>query len=1219
VATLQELIDAAGGNLTPDQIVARLSQASKAVQAAKVPYTPAPMPPPVYSPAPSPPSYAPAAPRVIPPFTPPPMAPATPAPYGPPQPTGNLKQLLTQVPSQPSPYRPLPMGYGQELGPPRLNTLANMQLLGFIAGMPNANPMAAPGAGGYIPPGMSAQDIAYQKAMAGMVTPETIRQYAGEAPLESGYPEPKEMDFPDYYSFQRAHDEWLGYQREKANRMPYPTPVQAGLRSALGTAEIVTASPITLIPGEEKIPSVARRPLETATAPGIWAMGAGGGLGGAAKLTAQFAGGELAGGLIGRRVGGEKGETIGQIAGGLTGPLLMPLAGKAGKVAARELTTGRLSSERGAIGKVPEEAPKAGETVAKAAEEAVPPNPRAGLVDLIAGAREAQPQVAAELHAKRVGQAGAIAGIRGSPKYAEEKAFQMAMAQTKGKLVKPTIEANVTPEQVAEWRQILRDSPKYKPFEWRNARTALDTLALGELPTPGELVLLEREFPGITKAVEAWRPLGGKLWREFVEAANIPRAVLASYDLSAPLRQGALLGPGHPKEFLSDLIPMVKAAAREKNAQAIYDNIIAHPIYEQYLEPGGLFVAAPNAAEMVGREEAFMGLGKGRVAGLIEKIPGIRQSQRAYEAFLNKLRFDVGKTTIESWQKRGIQFTEEDVKDLCNWLNVASGRGKLGKFERAAPELAAGIFSPRLLAARLETLPTLVTSTPLVRKMVARDLAAFIGTNLGLLSVLKFTGAADVELDPRSTDFGKIKVGPTRIDSWGGFQQIARTVAQIATGQRKDTVLGSIYSADRLTVLSRFFQGKLSPAAGFIADLLRGSTFTGEELSAAPGQLKAQAFNRLAPMFIQDVTDAVREWGPKGALLVSSGFFGTGTLTYETAFENLLTAKDKAAQVAGAKSFDDLATREGKPEANRIVSADAAVVAAQAEVEKEKQRWAKNPNAYDLIGVATETYNATLRQAEPMFLTDPGRANSMIRQAKEDRQAAIFNIEKGFPETAKKWADYRPSTKPTDQWNPQEVLDFEMSLYRQNTDAETGEIDPAKREQMYVDIDAFESKLTDEQYGQLQKNFGAKDSPVMALRRQALALLDEPKITLPGVEGKVSYFDMSDVIWEKMRDSNWPSLGDISYDEFKRQLIAKNPTAPSTGDVLQRSPVVKAVDKTITAYRQKIEEQVPELLATMLVWGMRTNARDEMIPKVLPLENEMRAEIQAALDEGVIP
>ena len=43
----------------------------------------------------------------------------------------------------------------------------------------------------------------------------------------------------------------------------------------------------------------------------------------------------------------------------------------------------------------------------------------------------------------------------------------------------------------------------------------------------------------------------------------------------------------------------------------------------------------------------------------------------------------------------------------------------------------------------------------------------------------------EVEADPRSSYFGKIQVGPSTVDLWGGSQQIARYAAQWITGERK--------------------------------------------------------------------------------------------------------------------------------------------------------------------------------------------------------------------------------------------------------------------------------------------------------------------------------------------------------------------------------------------------------------------------------------------------
>ena len=68
--------------------------------------------------------------------------------------------------------------------------------------------------------------------------------------------------------------------------------------------------------------------------------------------------------------------------------------------------------------------------------------------------------------------------------------------------------------------------------------------------------------------------------------------------------------------------------------------------------------------------------------------------------------------------------------------------------------------------------------------MVARDLAIFVGTGVSILAALKLSGAADVEVDPRSANFGKVRVGNTRLDFWCGYTPIARLAAQLMTEAR---------------------------------------------------------------------------------------------------------------------------------------------------------------------------------------------------------------------------------------------------------------------------------------------------------------------------------------------------------------------------------------------------------------------------------------------------
>ena len=139
----------------------------------------------------------------------------------------------------------------------------------------------------------------------------------------------------------------------------------------------------------------------------------------------------------------------------------------------------------------------------------------------------------------------------------------------------------------------------------------------------------------------------------------------------------------------------------------------------------------------------------------------------------------------------------------------------------------------------------------------------------------------EVEKDPRSSDFGKVRFGNTRFDFWGGYSQIARLTAQLISAEAKGTETKRIMPTDRGQAIWRFVQSKLSPASGLSVDLVRGETFIGEQLEATPEGITKQAFERFTPLFIQDVVDAARYQGLTTAAIVAPlAGHGIGAMTY---------------------------------------------------------------------------------------------------------------------------------------------------------------------------------------------------------------------------------------------------------------------------------------------------------------------------------------------------
>jgi hypothetical protein len=403
-----------------------------------------------------------------------------------------------------------------------------------------------------------------------------------------------------------------------------------------------------------------------------------------------------------------------------------------------------------------------------------------------------------------------------------------------------------------------------------------------KVPTTAELKLLSHIFPDdMIDSLMKNRPFAEKFWQGVSNAVNIPRSLMASFDLSAPLRQGVFM-VGR-KEFYPAFVKMFKLFGSEKASRAMNEEIRARDTYP-LMRRAGLALNDPEGRFLDAREEAFM-------SSWAEKIPvigkGVRASDRAYSGFLNKLRADTFDSLVKLSRNAGVDLEHDgkSLKDIANYINNATGRGDVGKLVQKNAHLLNGLFfSPRLIASRVNMLnPAFYARlSPTVRKEAIKSLLSFGGIALTVLGLAKMSGA-EVEDDPRSADFGKIKLGNTRFDILGGFQQYLRFGAQMVTGESK-TAKGEIrdlahpkYGQDnRLDVTEKFAENKLSPVASFVADALRGKDPTGK-----PFDIKSETASRFIPLVAQDTADAYKDKGTSGLLYGVPGIFGVGVQTYQ--------------------------------------------------------------------------------------------------------------------------------------------------------------------------------------------------------------------------------------------------------------------------------------------------------------------------------------------------
>lgn len=380
----------------------------------------------------------------------------------------------------------------------------------------------------------------------------------------------------------------------------------------------------------------------------------------------------------------------------------------------------------------------------------------------------------------------------------------------------------------------------------------------------------------INQRIQAMRPrtFWQKAGHTAIDVVNIPRTLMSSVDFSAVFRQGGFVALGHPVRAARSIVPMLRAFGSERQAQAIDAQIRNRPNAPLY-DRSKLYLS-PLDGSMNAREEAFMS----RLAG---KLPLVSGSQRAYVTFLNKLRADSFDAMAETLGRNG-EVTLKEATAISNFLNVATGRSSI-KEGGVGTSISTVFFSPRYMASRFQLLAgqPLYGGTGRTRALVAQEYGRYLA-GVGVVYLLGSLGGGSVETDPRSSDFGKITIGDTRIDPLSGLAQDLRLIGQLASGERKNAagkvvpVRGKVPygQPDAAGLVGRFLRYKLAPAPGSALDLLSGRNAIGQPVT--PEQVAA---GLVTPMSLRDIADVMHQHGiAKGTAIELANFFGMGVQHY---------------------------------------------------------------------------------------------------------------------------------------------------------------------------------------------------------------------------------------------------------------------------------------------------------------------------------------------------
>jgi hypothetical protein len=332
-------------------------------------------------------------------------------------------------------------------------------------------------------------------------------------------------------------------------------------------------------------------------------------------------------------------------------------------------------------------------------------------------------------------------------------------------------------------------------------------------------------------------------------------AMVATFDNSFMGRQGLKTLITRPKiwwekDVKNSFSDIYKTLKGENARDALMTELYADPKYRS----GEYEMSGILKAKQV--EEQFPTSGPARIPVLGKFF---QASENAFVGSALRSRTALYNWFSEKGKSMGVDMTDPyQIKSIGKMVSSLTARGQWGKTgEPALVRLV--MWAPKMLKANIDVLFMHATQdiSPFARKMAAQNLLKIVGTTATVMMVANAMKPGSAELDPRSTDFGKIKVGNTRFDITGGAASLVVLAARAITNSSKSSTSGNITKfgtgygqTSRKDLFLNFLEGKTTPPMRFILDLMEGQDVTGKKAT-----LGGELLQTFTPISIQNVIE----------------------------------------------------------------------------------------------------------------------------------------------------------------------------------------------------------------------------------------------------------------------------------------------------------------------------------------------------------------------------
>lgn len=785
--------------------------------------------------------------------------------------------------------------------------------------------------------------------------------------------------------------------------------------------------------------------------------------------------------------------------------------------------------------------------------------------------REKQTQNVAEMRAQ---QAARIASV--DPTLSPEARLNAKLAAARGSAAQETmwIPSEQAVPAVSHGIDLIENSaipelgaPQAKmnlQNAWRNF------LLTGELPQPNQLDKMEKVFgPTLVQQIRDFTPPKGGFSPVdlYVNAANFLRTMKTIIPLHGMLRNGVFEAPAHPLIWLNQFLPQLKGLKDPAFTRALDEEIHNSP--EAYRSDGTGYLdqradgRGPRLKIYNLKETDPLARDEGVMSQWADNIPGVTRAKNDYLTFLNDFRRQIYNSEAESLRNPGwiartffnakpetdpavFDRLAEHIAHGTGWSNATIGdlSPKINPF-----------FSFKRNVAMLQWPADLVSE---IRQGnfrsaagIAKDLAAFTGSatvGLGLLNLAGSKMGVTAGIDPFNSDFGKVRVGNTRIDTMGGSAQVIRAMAQLMGGRADAN--GQQYEKSRQDTIENFLRSKLEPVAGAAVDFYTGKTVIGQNVRTPSGALD-EVVNAFTPLVLDEMRKAAQDSGIKGGALSLPSILGAGVETYGP----------------GAGSRAGLLQNLGLPP-------DATP---QQILEAEQ----KNPQAL-------QTYNQAVQgRGGPTAIYNKAAADALTTQQQSDTALQNQSI------TSNQWRDAYHTTQDNLAYlrkylnlsggpntnDPQVVQDYYAVLGKYpNADS-----DPTQKQAMFDALDQFQAGLSPADQKTLDQyvGFGAGTSPMVREYRDTVQQLS-----------KAGYYNAEKDLLKQIGLGAYSSVSQI-VDEAVNQITAQaKGLSPAQAAALRQAvtnkiaPRFNRLDALINAYKFTLIQNDPQLIGEAVKFGL---------------------------------